>query len=205
MNRPDGGPQPRHAIEADGDAWTDAGRQVVSGAFRVAERTRRARRSRATARGEHRPVGQRRRCAYVRSAVRDAIEPYERDDLDIVTVRYTPKLADLVPEGVDDAHVGRRDVVRVHRVRSRGSRVADVDVRRALAHRGGSRAPRRGRADQPRRRDRWDRAPRAPGAHARTSPCGSIPTRPAATWELRRPAVTLAIGGIETWDDDASC
>ena len=23
MNRPDGGPLPRHAIEADGDAWTE--------------------------------------------------------------------------------------------------------------------------------------------------------------------------------------
>jgi oligopeptide transport system substrate-binding protein len=35
MNRPDGGPQPRHAIEASGDAWTEPGKQVVSGAFRV--------------------------------------------------------------------------------------------------------------------------------------------------------------------------
>ena len=37
MNRPDGGPQPRHAIEAEGASWTDAGRQVVSGAFRVVQ------------------------------------------------------------------------------------------------------------------------------------------------------------------------
>ena len=40
MNRPDGGPQPRHAIEEHGDAWADVGRQVVSGAFRLVERTR---------------------------------------------------------------------------------------------------------------------------------------------------------------------
>ena len=39
MNRPDGGPQPRHAIEALGEAWTEPGKQVVSGAFRVAERS----------------------------------------------------------------------------------------------------------------------------------------------------------------------
>src|SRR5439155_23390565 len=39
MNRPDGGPQPRHAIERDGDAWTSRERQVVSGPFEVAERT----------------------------------------------------------------------------------------------------------------------------------------------------------------------
>ena len=38
MNRPDGGPQPRHAIERDGDAWTETGKQVVSGAFEIAER-----------------------------------------------------------------------------------------------------------------------------------------------------------------------
>src|SRR6185437_8677449 len=35
MNRPDGGPLPRHVIEADGDAWTE--RRVVSGAFRLAD------------------------------------------------------------------------------------------------------------------------------------------------------------------------
>ena len=39
MNRPDGGPQPRHAIERDGGGWTEPGRQVVSGSFEVAART----------------------------------------------------------------------------------------------------------------------------------------------------------------------
>ena len=38
MNRPDGGPQPRHAIERDGDAWTATGKQVVSGPFSIVER-----------------------------------------------------------------------------------------------------------------------------------------------------------------------
>ena len=38
MNRPDGGPQPRHAIERDGDAWTETGTQVVSGPFRIVRR-----------------------------------------------------------------------------------------------------------------------------------------------------------------------
>ena len=36
MNRPDGGPQPRHAVERDGDAWVEPDRQVVSGAYRIA-------------------------------------------------------------------------------------------------------------------------------------------------------------------------
>lgn len=34
VNRPDAGPQPRHAIERHGDGWLDPERQVVSGAFR---------------------------------------------------------------------------------------------------------------------------------------------------------------------------
>src|SRR5207302_999880 len=38
MNRPDGGPQPQHAIDRDGVDWTLPDRQVVSGPFRVAER-----------------------------------------------------------------------------------------------------------------------------------------------------------------------
>ena len=38
MNRPDAGPQPRHAIDAVGDGWIETGSQVVSGAFRIAER-----------------------------------------------------------------------------------------------------------------------------------------------------------------------
>src|SRR5262249_43307444 len=38
MNRPDGGPQPRHAIERHGAAWTEPAHQVVSGPFRQVER-----------------------------------------------------------------------------------------------------------------------------------------------------------------------
>ena len=39
MNRPDAGPQPRHAIARDEAGWTEPGRQVVSGAFAVTGRT----------------------------------------------------------------------------------------------------------------------------------------------------------------------
>src|SRR4029079_8549485 len=97
MNRPDGGPQPRHAIERDGSEWTKPGRQVVSGPFRVA------------ARGDEdvtlerndgytgmRP-GNAARIEFLRTAVFDALEPYADGDLDMVAVRYTPRLADLVP------------------------------------------------------------------------------------------------------------
>jgi ABC-type oligopeptide transport system substrate-binding subunit len=39
VNRPDAGPQPRHAIEAHGDEWTAPGRVVTSGAFALLELT----------------------------------------------------------------------------------------------------------------------------------------------------------------------
>ena len=38
MNRPDGGPQPRHAIDGNDGDWTQPGSQVVSGPFRIDER-----------------------------------------------------------------------------------------------------------------------------------------------------------------------
>ena len=55
MNRPDGGPQPRHAIERDGDDWTEPERQVVSGPFAVAERTDERARARAARAARRRP------------------------------------------------------------------------------------------------------------------------------------------------------
>ena len=97
MNRPDGGPQPRHAIERDPDAWTETGKQVVSGPFRIVER------------GDDGLVLERRpeydnvsrpgnvaRVEYRRSTIAAALPLYERGELDMVAVRYTPRLADRV-------------------------------------------------------------------------------------------------------------
>src|SRR5690606_40107595 len=39
LNRPDSGPQPRHAIEARGDDWCTLDNEVLSGAFRRAVHT----------------------------------------------------------------------------------------------------------------------------------------------------------------------
>ena len=90
MNRPDGGPQPRHAIERDGDAWTAIGSQVVSGAFRIASRTDDLLVLERRPEYERPRPGNAARLEFVRSDVADAIEPYARDELDLVTVRYTP-------------------------------------------------------------------------------------------------------------------
>jgi ABC-type oligopeptide transport system substrate-binding subunit/class 3 adenylate cyclase len=97
MNRPDAGPQPKHAVERRGDAWTEVGRQVVSGPFRIAGREAgsvtlgRSERYAGTRPGN---VG---RVEFLRSSIQAALEPYGRDELDIITVRYTPRLADLLP------------------------------------------------------------------------------------------------------------
>jgi oligopeptide transport system substrate-binding protein len=105
MNRPDGGPQPRHAIEREGDRWTQPGSQVVCGPFRVESRTddelvleRRPEYPRA------RP-GNAARVEFVRTTVEEAIEPYERGDLDFALVRYTPRMSDIT-RPMRDAHLG---------------------------------------------------------------------------------------------------
>jgi ABC-type oligopeptide transport system substrate-binding subunit/class 3 adenylate cyclase len=105
MNRPDAAPLPRHAIERDGDTWAQPDRQVVSGPFGVAERTEdllalERRRDDVGAR-----TGNVARVELVRSSVADAMEPFERGELDLVTVRYTPRMADLT-RGTAEATVG---------------------------------------------------------------------------------------------------
>ena len=97
MNRPDGGPQPRHAIERDGDAWTATGTQIVSGPFRIVQR------------GEDGLVLERRpeydnvsrpgnvaRVEYRLSTIADALPLYDQGEFEMVAVRYTPRLADRV-------------------------------------------------------------------------------------------------------------
>jgi ABC-type transport system substrate-binding protein/class 3 adenylate cyclase len=114
VNRPDGGPAPRHAIESDPAEWTnvdrqgfmdvereradwtDIGRQVVSGAFRVEsadddrlvlvrnENDRRPRRGNVA------------RVEYVRASADEAFEPFERGELEMIRVMYTPRFSDQV-------------------------------------------------------------------------------------------------------------
>ena len=104
MNRPDGGPQPRHAVERDGEAWTEVGKQVVSGAFEIVERGPTGS-SCAGANGRRRRPGNVRTVEYERREIPD-VAAYARDELDAVTVRYTPKSGDLVPGVTEDAHLG---------------------------------------------------------------------------------------------------
>ena len=201
MNRPDGGPLPRHVIEAEGDAWTERG--VVSGAFRLADRG-----------DEHLEIERRmdantarpgnvQQVRYLRTPIRDAIEPYERDELDIVTVRYTPRLVDVVPDAVADTHAGAAAWSGYIAFDHAHPVVGDLSVRRALAHAVdrealGSVAPinlavatggsslRRCRVTRP------------------TSPCGSIPTRPGGCWGTSTSLATSRSGASTTIDPSSS-
>jgi ABC-type oligopeptide transport system substrate-binding subunit len=104
MNRPDGGPQPRHAIERWGADWADPAHQVVSGAFRIAERDEE--RLVLERGGRSRRTGNIARVEYEHESVTHGVDSYERGELDMVAVRYTPRLADLVPTEAPDAHLG---------------------------------------------------------------------------------------------------
>jgi ABC-type transport system substrate-binding protein len=134
MNRPDGGPQPRHAIGERGDAWTSTGEQVVSGAFRIAERD--ADHVVLERRPDYRGIrdGNVARVEIVREAVPDALERYGRDEIDIVTVRYTPRLADLGYEPGPDAIVGGATWAGYLGFDHRGEVTSRLDLRLALAH-----------------------------------------------------------------------
>ena len=134
MNRPDGGPQPRHAIEAEGTSWTDVGRQVVSGAFRIVEQTDDLLALERQPNDVGSRVGNIRRVEYVRSSVTDAVDQLERGDLDIGTVRYTPRLADAVPSVRDDAHVGPAAWSGYFGFDLAHPVLSNLDFRRALAH-----------------------------------------------------------------------
>ena len=143
MNRPDSGPQPRHAIERDGAAWTEPGRQVVSGSFAVASRTddavvlqrrdddanRQRRGGRAVPHGD-------RRCTTELRARRDRPDPRplyaaaRRPDTGCGSLRRRARAA---------------DVVGVHPVRPRGSGhglAASTSAARSRTRSTGTRSPR---------------------------------------------------------------
>lgn len=90
MNRPDAGPQPRHAIERDGDRWTLPDRQVVSGPFRQAERSDdRLVLVRQDRYARPRP-GNVACIELVRVPTQSALEAFRQDALDMILTRSEP-------------------------------------------------------------------------------------------------------------------
>ncbi len=132
MNRPDGGPQPQHAIERDGDDWTDPKRQVLSGSFRQTERTldrlvieRRA--------DDIAGAGNVARVEFVRADVAAGLHEYSRGDVDMVRVVYSPRVADHLPASDQTAQPGPAAWTAYVGFDHAHPVVSRIDVRRALA------------------------------------------------------------------------
>jgi ABC-type oligopeptide transport system substrate-binding subunit/class 3 adenylate cyclase len=125
MNRPDGGPQPRHAIDGVAEA------RVVSGAFEVAERTD----ERLVLRRRSERPGNVAEVELVRTKLTEAVSAYEHGELDLVLIRYTPKLADLMPESLHpDVRLGGAAWSGYIRFDHTDPVTGNLDLRRALAH-----------------------------------------------------------------------
>jgi ABC-type oligopeptide transport system substrate-binding subunit/class 3 adenylate cyclase len=125
MNRPDSGPQPRHAVDGIADA------RVVSGAFELVERTD----DKVVLRRRSERPGNVAEVELYRTAIADALPEYERGETDLILVRYTPRLADLMPSAVhDDAVLGSPAWSAYIRFDHTDPVAGNVELRRALAH-----------------------------------------------------------------------
>jgi oligopeptide transport system substrate-binding protein len=125
MNRPDSGPQPRHAIDGVAEA------RVVSGAFEVAERTD----DRLVLRRRSERPGNVAEVELMRAELEETLPAYDSGELDLVLVRYTPRLADLMPGAVHpDADIGAAAWSGYLRFDHTDPVTGNLDFRRALAH-----------------------------------------------------------------------
>ncbi|MDE3025166.1 MAG: AAA family ATPase, partial [Acidobacteriota bacterium] len=125
MNRPDGGPQPRHAI----DRAAEAG--VVSGAFEVADRSD----DRIVLRRRSARPGNVSEVELVRTELDGTLSRYSEGALDMVLVRYTPRLADLTAGSVHpDASIGAPAWSGYIRFDHGDPVTGNLELRRALAH-----------------------------------------------------------------------
>jgi len=134
VNRPDGGPQPRHAIERDGARWTEPERQVVSGAFRQLERDdHHLVLVRNPAYTGTRP-GNLARVEVVRSDLDEAVSQFDRGELDVVRIVYSPRVADHLPPRSADLELGPAAWTAYLGFDHGHPVVSDERIRRALAH-----------------------------------------------------------------------
>ncbi len=133
VNRPDGGPQPRHAVERQGDDWIEPADQVVSGAFRQVERT--AERVVLERRADAPPrPGNVARVEITLTDVPEALNAYDAGDLDLVIVNpFSTHLASLASRP-DDADLGPAAWTLYLLIQHELPPYGNLDLRRALAH-----------------------------------------------------------------------
>src|SRR5213075_2250801 len=118
-----------------GDRWTEPELQVVSGPFAIAERAESTviLRRRADYTGAR--SGNVAEVELYRTAIADALPGYEQRETDLILVRYTPRLADLMPGAVrPDALLGPASWSGYIRFDHAHPTTGNLDLRRALAH-----------------------------------------------------------------------
>jgi ABC-type oligopeptide transport system substrate-binding subunit/class 3 adenylate cyclase len=133
MNRPDAAPQPRHTIESAGADWAQPGRQVVSGPFEVSEREPGRivlRRRPAYAGMRQGNVGT---VEYFQHPFDRALARYDEDELDLISVRYTARLADQASGDHSDATTGAAAWSGYLAFDHRQGPTTNLDLRLALA------------------------------------------------------------------------
>jgi ABC-type oligopeptide transport system substrate-binding subunit/class 3 adenylate cyclase len=133
LNRPDAGPQPRHAIERDGEEWTWPQRQVVSGPFRQQQQS--PDRVVLVRREDYeRPrSGNVARVEMTRLAPGEDILPYRRGRLDVILGRYAPRPRGSGPSGPPDEQMGPSAATFYLAFDHRDRWTSNVHLRRALA------------------------------------------------------------------------
>jgi oligopeptide transport system substrate-binding protein len=133
VNRPDAGPQPRHAIEEHGAGWTEPGRIVSSGAFTLVEATPDRvvleRREGST----HR-IGNVARVEMVRSTSDELRDAYESDEVDLAWGTAAWEAANTVAVPADQLQMEPAAGVEWLYFNFRSAAVESLALRRALAH-----------------------------------------------------------------------
>lgn len=131
VNRPDGGPQPRHAIERHGDAWLEPERGVVSGAFGQAERSK----ERLVL--ERRPDAERpgnvARVEIQRTEADEAVRRYRRDEVDVAVIVPTSRMRELEETAAPDRQMGPPALTLYLAFDHTHPLAGNRDLRRALA------------------------------------------------------------------------
>ena len=106
----------------------------MSGPFRVAERTSEGLVLERRSNGPDRRPGNVGRVEMVHGSVAGAKEPFERGELDLIGVRYTPRLADLMPDVGLQATMGPAGWSFYIAFDHHDPNLAGLDLRKALAH-----------------------------------------------------------------------
>ena len=133
VNRPDAGPQPRHAIEESGDGWTAPGTIVTSGAFGLAKRdTDEVILERRRGSGGRR--GNIARVELVRTSVDELRQAYPGADVDLVWGLGVVEESAEITGAADDLRLEPAAGLDYLVIDHRDPSLAQLEFRQALGH-----------------------------------------------------------------------